>query len=636
VRVVFVAVAAGSRETALEIVKRYASAPALDWAMEDALRSAALEARRLGIDSRGLAEAQALCRDLVFPRPPVHVLAAASQTGLPAQPQLWSMGLSGDLPIVLVRVVDEAHAQLLPTVIRAHQWWLRRGLHTDLVILREGASGYQEPIRELMFAALREAGVPEGLGGPGGVHLLAADRIGAMERRALEASARLSLDGAAASLTDAVAAPRPVRIAPPRFQPVGPPSEPTPTPAPALARPSDLAFDNSYGGFTPDDGNYVIHLDGRRRTPAPWCNVLANESFGSIVSEAGLGYTWCINSGEHRLTPWSNDPLVDPQTEALYLRDEETARIWTPTPLPAGGDAPCQIRHRPGASTWQRNDEDLEQRLTVFVPPDAPVKLALLSLSNPGGRARRFTATYYAEWLLGALASTARPHLVCGYDVESRTLIARNGWNPDFGDRTAFLAASRAPHSLTCDRAAFLGRHGDPAHPAGLTAWSLDGALEGVADPCAAFQVHIDLAPGATEEVVFVLGEGSDPIEAARLALHWGDVEQTKQALAANEAVWERRLGAVTVTTPDPAFDLLVNRWLITQTFASRVLARAGFQQAGGAFGFRDQLQDMMALLFTEPQRVRAHILDCASRQFEEGDVLHWWHPPLGRGVRKR
>ncbi|HZJ81363.1 MAG TPA: cyclic beta 1-2 glucan synthetase, partial [Guyparkeria sp.] len=227
-------------------------------------------------------------------------------------------------------------------------------------------------------------------------------------------------------------------------------------------------------------------------------------------------------------------------------------------------------------------------------------------------------------------------HLVCGFDAESQALTARNDWNPEFGQRTAFLAASHPPHSLTCDRAAFLGRHGHPARPAGLLAWSLDGAIDQVADPCAAFQVHIDLAPGATEEVVFVLGEGSDAAEAAELATHWADVETAKQGLVDNNAVWQRRLGAVQVTTPDPAFDLMVNRWLIHQTFASRVLARAGFQQAGGAFGFRDQLQDMMALLFIEPQRVRAHILESASRQFEEGDVLHWWHPPQGRGVRTR
>ena len=633
-RMDFVTIAAGSRETALGIAERFATGPALDWATEDARRSAALEAQRLGLDSRTLAEAQALCHHLVFPRTP-PILLVAEDTALPAQTHLWSMGLSGDLPIVLVRVVDEIHATLLPIIIRAHRWWLRRGLRADLVFLQEGASSYQEPIRELLFAALRDANVTEGLGGPGGVHLLATDRIGAIERRTLKATARVALDAAAASLATAMAPSQPGRPPLPGFQPLGTPTSEPPQVTP-LQRPDNLVFDNTLGGFTPEAGDYAIHLDGGRVTPSPWCNVLANERFGTIVSEAGLGFTWCINSGEHRLTPWSNDPVVDPQTEALYLRDEETGEIWTPTPLPAGGHAACQIHHHAGATSWQRNAEGLEQRLTVFVPADAPVKLALLTLTNPSDRGRRFTATYYAEWLLGSMTSTARPHLVCGFNAESQALIARNGWNPEFGERTAFLTASLQPHSLTCDRAAFLGRHGNLSRPAGLVAWSLDGDLDNVADPCAAFQVHIDLAAGATEEVVFVLGEGSNPAEAARLAAHWADVGAARQGLVDNDAVWKRRLGAVQVTTPDPAFDLMVNRWLINQTFASRILARAGFQQAGGAFGFRDQLQDMMALLLIEPLRVRAHILESAAHQFEEGDVLHWWHPPQGRGVRTR
>lgn len=635
VRIDFVTIVAGSREKVLAIAERFATGPVLDWATEDARRTAALEAQRLGLDSRTLAEAQALCRDLVFPRTPPVMLAPVSSTALPTQPHLWSMGLSGDLPIVLVRVVDKTYVSLLPSIIRAHRWWQRCGLQVDLVFLQDGVSGYQEPIRDVLYSALRATNVPEGLGGNGGVHLLATERIGALERRTLEATARVTLDAAAGSLAMAMAPARPERNPLPLFQPLAA-SVPEPLHLQPLSRPDNLIFDNGLGGFTPETGDYTIHLDDGRVTPSPWCNVLANESFGTIVSEAGLGFTWSINSGEHRLTPWSNDPVLDPQTEALYLRDEETAEIWTPTPLPAGGDVSCQIQHHAGATTWLRNAEGLEQRLTVFVPPAAPVKLALLSLTNPGDRGRRFTVTYYAEWLLGSMVSTSRPHLVCGFDAESQALIARNDWNPEFGQRTAFLTASRTPHSLSCDRAAFLGQQGHSARPAGLEAWSLDGMLDNVTDPCAAFQVHIDLAAGATEDVVFVLGEGRDSAEAAQLAVHWANVETAKQGLVDNAAVWQQRLGAVQVTTPDPAFDLMVNRWFINQTFASRILARAGFQQAGGAFGFRDQLQDMMTLLFIEPQRVRAHLLESASRQFEEGDVLHWWHPPLGRGVRTR
>lgn len=630
----FVTVVAASREEVLKIAERFATGPAFDWATEDALRSAALEAQRLRLDSRTLAEAQALCRDLVYPRTPPTILVV-SDTALPAQPHLWSMGLSGDIPIVLVRVTDQTHVPLLPSIIRIHRWWQRCGLQVDLVFLQEGVASYQEPVRELLYAALREANVPEGLGGRGGVHLLASEQVGALQRRTLQATARILLDATAGSLATAMAAPWHRRHPLPRFQPLEANTVQA-TPAPPLLRPDNLIFDNTLGGFNAQTGDYIIHLDGGRVTPTPWCNVLANETFGTIVSEAGLGFTWCINSGEHRLTPWSNDPVLNPQTEALYLRDEETADIWTPTPLPAGGDETCQIQHHAGATTWLRNAEGLEQRLTVFVPPTAPVKLALLTLTNPGDRGRRFTVTYYAEWLLGSMTSMSRQHLVCGFDAQSQALIARNDWNPEFGERTAFLTASRPPHSLSCDREAFLGRHSHPARPAGLEAWSLDGALDNVADPCAAFQVHIDLAAGATEEVVFVLGEGDNLADAAQLATHWANVATAKQGLADNDVIWKQRLGAVQVTTPDPALDLMVNRWLIHQNYASRILARAGFQQAGGAFGFRDQLQDIMALLFTEPQRVRAHILESASRQFEEGDVLHWWHPPEGRGVKTR
>ena len=631
VQVAFITIAAGSRESALEIAERYAAAPALDWAFEDARRSAAMEARRLGLTPAALADAQALCRDLLYPRP----TAGDPRAELPGQPRLWSLGLSGDLPFVLVRVTDAERARLLPAAIRAHQWWRRCGLRTDLVILSAGTSGYEEPIRDRLISVLREVGATEGLGGLGGIHMHAADRIGGPERRMLETGARVILDGAAETLADARTAAVPERAAPPRFEPVGAPA-PEPTPTAALVRPADLSFDNGFGGFSPDGKDYVIHLEPGVRTPAPWCNVLANETFGTIVSEAGLGFTWSLNSGERRLTPWSNDPLVDPQSEALYLRDEETAEVWTPTPQPAGSEAAYQVRHRAGMTTWLHNSNGLEQRLTVFVPPDAPVKLAVLRISNPGRRGRRLTATYFAEWLLGALPGVARPHVVCGYHAACHALIARNGWNPEFGERVAFLAASRPPHSLTCDRAEFLGREGGRARPAGLARWTLDGKVEGVADPCAAFQVHLDLAPGGTEEVVFALGDGRDLAEMERLAAEWSDLDRARAALVETEKVWDRRLGAVQVATPDAAFDLMVNRWLLHQTLASRVLARAGFHQAGGAFGFRDQLQDVMALMFTEPARVRAHILDCAGRQFEEGDVLHWWHPPAGRGVRTR
>jgi len=398
----------------------------------------------------------------------------------------------------------------------------------------------------------------------------------------------------------------------------------------------DLAFDNGFGGFSEDGREYVIHLEPGQSTPAPWCNVLANEEFGSVVSESGAGFTWAGNSGENRLTPWTNDPVADPPGEVLYLRDEETAAIWTPTPKPAGTDAPCQIRHGAGYTEWRRTSHGFEQQLLIFVPPGDPVKLVRLRLQNLDCRPRRVTATFYAEWVLGALRSVSRPFVICEYEPACHALLARNPWNPEFAERVAFLGASLPPHGLTADRREFLGREGDLRTPASLGRWGLSGRVRPGDDPCAAYQVHLDVGPGETGEVVFALGQGRDRTHATELVQLWQDPAQVERGWTDTIRHWDRWLGAVRVRTPDPAFDLSTNRWLQYQTLASRLLARAGFYQAGGAIGFRDQLQDVLAFLHADPARTRAHLLVCAAHQFEEGDVLHWWHPPSDRGVRTR
>jgi cyclic beta-1,2-glucan synthetase len=419
----------------------------------------------------------------------------------------------------------------------------------------------------------------------------------------------------------------------PRFEPTGS-FEKIEEAVTGPPRPDDLQFENGFGGFSLEGTEYVVHLDPDDPPPAPWANVLANEGFGTIVTEAGLGWTWAVNSGENRLTPWNNDPVADPQTEALYLRDEESARLWTPTPQPSGNGSACRVRHGAGYTIWENSGEDLEQEILVFVSCDDPVKVVRLRVRNLLSQPRRITATYYAEWLLGPVAGQPNPLLVAKYDASVHALMASNRWNAEFGDRVAFLTSSLPPHSLTTSRSEFFGRHGDAQRPEALLRWDLGGRLESSTDCCAAFQVHLDIGAGETGEVVFILGQGDNRAHARKLAKQWQQREHVDRALDVQRQAWNERLGAVQVKTPDAAFDILVNRWLIYQTMSSRLLARAGFYQAGGAFGFRDQLQDVLALLHPDSGRARRHILTAAAHQFEEGDVLHWWHPPLDRGVR--
>ena len=410
----------------------------------------------------------------------------------------------------------------------------------------------------------------------------------------------------------------------------------TATPSQSITADDGLLFANGLGGFTPDGREYVLTLRGRERPPAPWSNVLANPGFGSLITEAGAGYTWAGNAQMNRLTPWSNDPVADPPGEALYLRDEETGEFWSPTPGPCGGEATTVVRHGQGYTRFTRTSHGLDQDLLVFVSAVDPVKLIRLRVSNTGARPRRLSATFYVEWVVGVLREQAALNVLCTLDSESGALFARSAWAGDFAGRVAFADVARRPRSFTTDRTEFLGRYGAPEAPAALGRERLSDRAGELCDPCAALMTGLELPPGGEDVVVFLLGQAETEEDARRLIRFYSEAGRADSTLEEVTAGWDRILGTIQVSTPDPALDLMLNRWLIYQALACRVWGRTGFYQSGGAFGFRDQLQDAMALVYGAAEEARRQILRAASRQFEEGDVQHWWHPPGGRGVRTR
>ena len=629
----FVTIAAATREAALEIAERYATLASLDWAVNDAASAAVHETERLDIAPDELADIETLGSLLLYPHSNLGDDLQKSRENKLGQPSLWGMAISGDYPILLHKAAQSSDS-LLSLLIRAHQLWRRQGLEIDLVIMQSAASGYIEPIRDDLMDLLQEISAQWMLGRNGGVHLLFVDQIGADQTRLLEAVARVVVDDRMGPLNEQLD--KALRLPPtlPRFEPAQ--SIDDDEDIPSLARPDDLLFDNGLGGFSADGREYIIHLEPRDSTPAPWINILSNNDFGTVVTEAGGGFSWAINSGENRISPWTNDAVTDEPSEILYLRDEETAQLWNPTPGPNGREAACQIRHGAGFTDWRKISHGLEQDLRIFVPTEDPVKIIRLRLTNRTSRHRRITATYYVNWLLGSLTSVARPSVNCTYEAENHVILAKNVWNPDFAEQTAFLTADQPPHGLTTDRKEFLGREGSLEYPAGLQRWGLEGTAESGIDPCGAYQVHLELDPGQSEEVIFILGQGTDRTHATSLIADWKNLDKIEAEFEKLRAYWDDLLGAIEVHTPDPAFNIMVNRWLLYQSMSSRLLARAGFYQASGAIGFRDQLQDVMAFLHNDPARARKHILACAAHQFEQGDVLHWWHPPTDRGVRTR
>ena len=627
----FVTIAAASRQSALDIAERYTTLASLEWAVSDAATAAARNMHALGLTPDLVPQAQELLSFLLsaranFPHPARHGFRRSD---------LWALGISGDHPVLLLRAGTAEQTGLLRFLISAHALWRQRGANVDLVITHDGTSGYIEPVREQILEVLRDQNAQDRLGINGGIHVIGIGPHDSERAALLDHVSRLALDEGGGPLDEQLTRQEHPYHEGPSFTPVnGTAAAHTSAPPP---RPSDLLFDNDWGGFAPDSGDYVIHLEPGATTPAPWSNVLANESFGTIVTESGLGFTWATNSGENRLTPWFNDPIRDPQCERLYLRDEESAHLWTPTPLPAGGHSTCQIQHGPDQTTWRRRSEGLEQELAVIVSAAAPVKLVRLRLRNLAPTPRRITATYYAEWQLGAVHGEQAPLRTSVYDPACHAILARNPWTEEFGDRVAFLATTLPVHSFTTSRRDFEGGQSDPARPGALLNWDLGNRpAAGDDDCCAALQVHLDIPADGAAEVCFVLGQGDSLNHAQELVRAWQDPANIEAAASACADGWVERLSRVQVTTPDPAFDLMVNRWLPHQSISARMRARAGFYQASGAFGFRDQLQDVLAQLHVDPAATRRHILAAAAHQFEEGDVLHWWHPPFDRGVRTR
>ena len=550
------------------------------------------------------------------------------------QSGLWGYSISGDLPIVLLQIGDPANIGLARQLVQAHAYWRLKGLAVDLVIWNEDHAGYRQLLHEQimgLIAAGTEANVTDR---PGGIFVRPADQISNEDRILLQTVARAILIDSRGALADQISRRRLGEVTVPHLTPTRPPrAEPSPTPA--LPR-HDLLFYNGLGGFTPDGREYVTTTAYGQVTPAPWVNVLANPYFGTAISESGPACTWSENAHEFRLTPWSNDPVSDSSGEAFYLRDEERGHFWSPTPLPSRGSQPYVCRHGFGYSVFEHTERGIRSELWVYVALDASVKFTVLKVRNECGRPRRLSATGYVEWVLGDLRPKSAMHVATEVDPGSGALFARNPYNTEFADRVAFFDVDDAARTVSGDRTEFLGRNGTLRNPAAMTRLRLSGKVGTALDPCAAIQVPFELADGQEREFIFTLGVGRDANDARNLAHRFRGSAAARGALEEVWQYWNHTLGAVQAEIPDPSLNVLTNGWLLYQTLACRLWARTGYYQPGGAFGFRDQLQDGMALIHAEPHLLREHLLRCAARQFREGDVQHWWHPPSGRGVRTR
>jgi cyclic beta-1,2-glucan synthetase len=621
---------ASSRDEALSLIEAYSAPHGIARTFELAWADARVELKHLGITAVEVHRFQRLLSAVLFPRPGLRDRGVPHNERSEGRAGLWAHGISGDLPILVLRMDMQDFGDLCRELLLAHEFWRLNGVSVDLVLLNEEPSGYAQPLQEAALGLIRANHAEGHLDQRGGVYLRRSDTMSENQRALLLGAARAVLVASRGSLARQLRAALDQRPLPEAHEP--PKSA---RPARPILRPErpHLTFDNGFGGFDESGREYVIAFEPPGATPAPWSNVFANPDFGALVSETGSGFTWFGNSQRHRLTPWNNDPIVDPPGESLYVRDDEDGCVWSPTPAPAGTGAHFVVRHGQGYSRFEHTRNELRQELTVFVHPTRSVKFYRLSLENSGTVPRKLSVFGIVEWVLGSNRDQNRNSVVTSWDRDAEALIATNPLAALTG-RHAFLKATLPVKSFSGDREEFFGLSGSRARPRALERRGLSGRYGAGMDPAGALHVELELAPGERREVGILLGEADSPMAARALALEYGTEDAVNRAFEAVTESWRQLLGAVQVRTPDPALDVMMNRWLLYQVTSCRFWGRSAFYQSSGAYGYRDQLQDVLSLLHARPDLAREHLLRAARRQFEQGDVQHWWHPEGGEGVR--
>lgn len=622
---------AETREINQSLIDKYQDRHLRDRAFELSWTHSQVVLRQIGATEADAQLFGKLASSILYMNPLLRAQSGILFKNMRQQSALWSHSISGDLPIVLLIVSEPENISIVRQLIKAKVYWQMKGLFVDLVILNEDPGGYRQVLQD-QIQGLIAAGVSAGSNErQGRIFVRQIDQVSSEDRILFQAVARVIISDKKGSLEDQVnkhlaVKPTVPKIIPAKVQVL--------YRNPEIKMPADLQYFNGTGGFTADGKEYVILSERKKRTPLPWINVIANPEFGTIVSESGSSYTWFENAHEYRITPWKNDPLLDSCGEAFYIRDEESTHFWSPLGLPANGKTPYITRHGFGYSNFQHAEEGIFTDVSIHVDQELPVKFITITVVNQSDRPRKLTATGYVEWVLGELKSKSGMHILTEFDQTTHALIARNRYNSDFRHYITFFDVNESHHTFTTDRTEFIGRNGTLEFPDAMNRPQLSGKTGASLDACAAMMVPFTLEPGASKKLVFKLGAGKNLQEVQTTLQQLKGSKPAEQSLLEVKQFWEDTLGNVQVETPDASINILANGWLLYQTLSCRLWGRSGLYQSGGAFGFRDQLQDTLACLHVKPLLTKQQILLCASRQFKEGDAQHWWHPPTGRGVR--
>ncbi len=636
VKVCFTTAFAESRDSALRLIDQYHDIHCFERENEMSWTKTQAQLRHLNLTHDHAHLFQELAGTLIYSnlvmRPSLETLIKNTKS----QDGLWAHGISGDYPILLLQVASERDVPLVRLILRAHEYLRLKRVNIDLVIISNEMASYRMSFHDELIRQTQAVGAFDLINKNGGIFLLSASQLSEIDKQLFNSCARVVIESNKGSLKEQLQ-----RVKSKTFS-IKPTIEikdgiekrkysHTPLTLP------NLEFFNGLGGFTNSGDQYVLFLGPDQSPPAPWINVVANsDNFGFLISESGSGYTWSANSRENRLTPWNNDPVSDQGGEAIYIRDEETHHYWSPTPWPIRSNEPYIIRHGLGYSQFEYNGYGISHKLLFFASLKDHIKIAQLKLKNEGSLRRKISVTYFAEWILGNNKAQSSHYILTEKSVRPNTLVAKNPFNNEFNNRRAILSMSGKVSSYTCDRKEFLGRNGSYQNPLGMNSTNLKNKVGGGYDPCSALRSIIEIPPHEEVEIIMLIGQTDDEKKIGPLVDFYLDKNNIDNCLQEVNQFWSKTTDTVQIRTPSRELNFIMNKWLLYQTLSCRIWARSALYQSGGAFGFRDQLQDVMSIVYSHPEIVREHILKTASHQFPEGDVQHWWHPPLNKGVRTK
>lgn len=638
VRLTFVIGVADTKENVLTMIQQLSAPHQIERSLELAWTRSRIELRYLNLSSRQADIYQWMLSQIFYFNPLSLTRAESIMKNKKGQSALWNYGISGDIPIVLIHVSEVENLDFVDSVLSAHEYWRLRGLKVDLLILNDFEGSYEQPLTEALRHLVFASSDRDFLDKPGGVFIRSSNIMPEDDKALFATVARISLRADGRSLAKQLAIPKSESNLPAFLVPKSSPwvSEPFYTTDYA----KEIAFFNGLGGFVAEGREYAIYLNDHKLTPLPWSNILANPWFGTQISESGAGYTWAENSRENKLTPLYGDPITDLPGEVCYLRDERNGEFWSLTCLPIQEEAPYIVHHGWGYSRFEHTSHGIVQEGLVFVPLNDPLKVWQITLRNPGREVRQISLTYYVEWVLGVQRAVNTPFIITEIDEASGALIARNTYQEVFPDRKAFLGVQtvgeEAKRTWTVDRLEFIGRYGSLSKPAALSRVALSKASGMMYNSCGAIQVTLSLDPGEEKQVLVLLGQARTTEEVAGLMSRYSESQPVADKFQEIRDFWAQLVRGVQVVTSDKSMDLMLNGWLLYQTLCCRMWARSAYYQAGGAYGFRDQLQDSLALLHVYPELTRERILHHAAHQFREGDVQHWWHEETKRGIRTK